>query len=365
MLNTQDQIDDFVPNPNGNQIDSNGDALYRMTEENRINRTIFFVYLVISVLLSLGTLAYGSLRFPDSNAVKDNIVFINAPSMTIADSTEDPAFPYEVTVSGSIQNTNDIKIPSIFIDISFYDESNNLIGTYTLSKENVAAGEIWDFSEVLYADSLPATISYQSGFDETSFFYLLVNFLQVFITAMIFLVVDKMNFKKDWIRFKSSLGYHIGSIVIGYIMVFVALVVAQYILQALNVTTTSQNENTIAGMFNADPIQLLLLFLLLCVFTPIVEELVFRKAIYTFFQNKLGHVAGIIGSGLIFGLMHVIAYMDFIQSIPYIFMGLVFGYIYFQSKKNIYVTIGVHFINNFVSYLSYVVAVFGLSLSIF
>jgi len=361
MYNPND-VGNFEPNHQLNQIDEAGNAIFSMTEENRINRIIFVVYLVISIMMSVATFVYGSLRFPNAQGIIDNIEFAETPSMSVVANPDDPTNPFTISVTGALLNANDMTIPSLYIEISFYDESEALIGSYTLSKEQVASGETWSFTDDIYSDVAPTSISYKTGIDETSFFYLIINFLQVFITAIIFLAVDKVNFKNDWQRFKKTFGYHIGQIVVGYILVYVALIVSQYILELLNVTSTSANENAIADMFSSDPLQLILLFLLLCVFTPIVEELVFRKAIYSFFQNKLGHLAGIIGSGLIFGLMHVIAYMDFIQSIPYIFMGLVFGYIYYQSKKNIYVTIGVHFINNFVAYVSYVMIIFGVSL---
>jgi membrane protease YdiL (CAAX protease family) len=60
--------------------------------------------------------------------------------------------------------------------------------------------------------------------------------------------------------------------------------------------------------------------------------------------------------------MHVISYGDFIQSIPYIFMGGIFGFVYHWSRNNIYVTIGVHFINNFLAFALYALAVLGVGI---
>ncbi|MDP3129775.1 MAG: CPBP family intramembrane metalloprotease, partial [Bacillota bacterium] len=64
-------------------------------------------------------------------------------------------------------------------------------------------------------------------------------------------------------------------------------------------------------------------------------------------------------SGLIFGLMHVATAGDLPQAIPYVMMGFVFGYAYWSSGRNIYVTMGVHFLNNFISFLIYVAALYG------
>jgi membrane protease YdiL (CAAX protease family) len=116
----------------------------------------------------------------------------------------------------------------------------------------------------------------------------------------------------------------------------------------------------IQSLFEKNLFDISVLFILLVVLTPVIEELIFRKVIYNFVESKTNHILAILSSGLIFGLMHVIQYGDFLQSIPYVMMGLVFGYIYHNSRKNIFVVIGVHTINNFISWLLSVLAVYGL-----
>ena len=95
---------------------------------------------------------------------------------------------------------------------------------------------------------------------------------------------------------------------------------------------------------------------------PIVEELTFRKALYGFFYRRLGPVVAIIASSLVFGLLHVASYGDFIQAIVYVPMGAVLGIFYYLSKRNVHVTIGIHFINNFISFLIYAFAAYGVTL---
>jgi hypothetical protein len=130
--------------------------------------------------------------------------------------------------------------------------------------------------------------------------------------------------------------------------------VAQLLLvYGFGVQAGSENEQMIGSMFSNDPIQLAMLFFLLCVFTPLVEELIFRKVLYRFVDRRFGPIAAIISSGLVFGLMHVISFGDFVQAIPYVMMGMVFGVIYHRARKNIIIPIGVHFINNLVSFLVY------------
>jgi len=110
---------------------------------------------------------------------------------------------------------------------------------------------------------------------------------------------------------------------------------------------------SIQAMFESNAVVIVMLFFLLCIFTPIVEEVVFRKVLFGYFEPKLGPIISILLSGSIFGVMHVIGAGDFIQVIPYVLMGFAFGYIYYRSEKNIWVPIIVHFINNFIVFLIY------------
>lgn len=80
---------------------------------------------------------------------------------------------------------------------------------------------------------------------------------------------------------------------------------------------------------------------------PIVEELVFRKAIHdTLRYLKLPNWAILGISSVLFGLIHVISGGDFYNVFPYIFMGVSLGYLEMKSK-NIFPSIFVHiFINS-------------------
>ncbi len=334
---------------------------FEMERENKINRNLIIIYIAISLAITLFSMLYGSLRFPNSDQLISNIVVTRDITIETTESDLDPAYPYVITITGWVKNTNDEEIPSVYLELDFLTATNEDIGLYTLSIENLGPNEVWYIHDEIYSSDYPDSYTIAKGIDETSMFYLLLNFTQVFVTAILFLLIDKSNFRKDWKGFKKNPGVYIGQIIVGYLMVFAALYASQLLLQYLGVTDTSQNENAIASMFTDNIFNLVMLFLLLCVFTPIVEELVFRKATYGLIEKKFGYLPAIIGSGLIFGLMHVIAYMDFIQSIPYIAMGLVFGYVYYRSNKNIYVTIGVHFINNFLAWGSYVILLYGVT----
>lgn len=80
---------------------------------------------------------------------------------------------------------------------------------------------------------------------------------------------------------------------------------------------------------------------------PIVEELVFRKAIHdTLRYFKLPNWAILSISSVLFGLIHVISGGDFYNIFPYLFMGVSLGYLEMKSE-NIFPSMFVHiFINS-------------------
>ena len=85
---------------------------------------------------------------------------------------------------------------------------------------------------------------------------------------------------------------------------------------------------------------------------PIIEELVFRKALFGLIKNdKLALLA----STIIFGLIHVVGETSIqealVNGIAYFVMGFVFGYIYLKSERNIVVPTLVHILNNGISIL--------------
>ena len=88
------------------------------------------------------------------------------------------------------------------------------------------------------------------------------------------------------------------------------------------------------------------MILIIVVIGPILEELVFRKAIHKFLDNfKLPNWLIVLISSVLFGLIHVASAGDFIYIFSYLFMGVALGTLE-RITKNIYPSIIVHmFIN--------------------
>jgi membrane protease YdiL (CAAX protease family) len=84
---------------------------------------------------------------------------------------------------------------------------------------------------------------------------------------------------------------------------------------------------------------------------PILEELVYRKAIFNLLK-KYGKPACYAVSIILFTLPHMLStdmsnmLMWLLQCIPYALSGFLLCYIYDKSNENIYASIGVHMLNN-------------------
>ncbi|MBI9009742.1 MAG: CPBP family intramembrane metalloprotease [Tenericutes bacterium] len=361
------EFDDlFNDNPKQELITENNgiDDFDNFVDKQKHSGLLLIVYFAVTLIVSLAFQFIVSSQYPDTEVITENIVDVVEVDILVTDNTSGSTdYPYIFHITGSLVNNNDVELPVVYYLIEFFDAEGESYGVYTYKETDVAAGAIIEMDDEIETSFEFASYTYEIGFDVSDTFYTISNLLPVLICAFAFLMIDKESFKADLNDFKKKKKQYIGQIFSGFFMVYAALLVANLILELIGVLGTSENEMAIQSLFSNDPLQLFLLFLLLCVFTPIVEEVVFRKIIYTFIEPRSNYIIAIIVTGAIFGLMHVLAFGDFIQSIPYIFMGLTFGYIYYRANKNIYVTIGVHFLNNLFSYLIYFIAiVFGITI---
>ena len=323
------------------------------------NGILLLIYVGMMILFTFGSAIYTRIAFPNTQDILDNITIVQEPDFTFVDNGSDTN-QYTLNFTASIANNSDKNLPVAYIEMELSDVTGDTL-TYRLQTTNLGAGDTALMTDSINTNFVPTSLNITKvGFDYSREFYTIVGLLPIMFSAILFLIVDREAFAYDAKRFGKSVKRHIGKILIGFVFVWAALMLASFILNQLGVSGTSENEMTIQSMFSANPLQLVLLFLLLCVFTPITEEVIFRKVVFNFVESRTNYIWGIAASGLIFGMMHVISYGDFVQSIPYVFMGLVFGYIYYEAKKNIFVTIGVHFINNFISFVLYAFAAYGL-----
>lgn len=101
------------------------------------------------------------------------------------------------------------------------------------------------------------------------------------------------------------------------------------------------------------------LILYTCIYSPLLEEVLFRGIILNSFIKKYSSSISLIFSSLVFAIAH----LNFIQGINAFFLALILGYIYLKTKS-LYLCIALHFFNNILASImpSFIFSSFGESL---
>ncbi len=334
---------------------------YFSYEQKKINLIMFIAYVVILFLMSFVSVNVYNYLYPGLENYSANIVVPDDPQISNIKYDTDTS-KYTFDVDATLVNGNDNTAPAIWISIDFYDIGGNYLGTFYDHVNSVDANQTAHFTGSMTADARPAADQTKTSFGITvpALLNVGLNLAQAFIAAIAFLLLDFKSYRRNLISFFKNFKARISDVIIGFATVFVVLYVVQMLMQIAGITGTSDNETVIRSLFEPTLINSLMLFLLLCVFTPFVEETIFRKVVYNFAEEKLNYKWAIAISGVIFGLMHVVTFGDWLQSFPYIALGLVFGYFYYRSQKNVFVTMGMHFLNNFVTFTIYILTTYGL-----
>lgn len=174
--------------------------------------------------------------------------------------------------------------------------------------------------------------------------YLILQLVSTVIGVALFreqLVEGFKNFiKRPFIR----------DLAIGYALrIGLAIAVAQLIGEV-----TSDNQEQIEEMMSAN--DAVLMFVLLCVVAPILEELVFREAIIGSFKKSLNvHVLTFI-SAFLFVLLHALSkdaagLIDWTAALMYVPLTIPIVGMYRYYNDNVFASISMHFLNNFIAFL--------------
>lgn len=135
-----------------------------------------------------------------------------------------------------------------------------------------------------------------------------------------------------------------------YALAIIANIIVMFILGDGNQGSANQQlfENYLSG-------QPLAMFIQAVIFAPMLEELLFRGIIFRTLRTKGRLLAHVVAAGL-FGLLHVYSGLldgditQLVHMLPYVLMGLAFGYAY-EKKGTIFVPIIIHALNNFIAIL--------------
>lgn len=113
---------------------------------------------------------------------------------------------------------------------------------------------------------------------------------------------------------------------------FSQILIVMFEIVLLGEPNVSANTESIMQVISSNP-----LFVLLPVLTaPIIEELVFRKAINGLLVSKIGWIGGAVVSSLLFAFVHFDGMI-----LTYAVMGLIFSYVYYKTN-NIWAPIIAH-----------------------
>lgn len=173
--------------------------------------------------------------------------------------------------------------------------------------------------------------------------------IRCLLSVLMFIMVIIFNHKYiiyDYKMFINNKKAYIKFIIKNYLFMLLILFLISILILLINGGEISQNQKSINNIFLKAPIIGLLLSTL---YAPFVEENIFRLSLSKIFKNKYLFM---IVSSILFGLLHVIgninSYNDLLYIIQYSAIGFCLSKSYINSK-NIFVPIGIHFIQNFIA----------------
>jgi membrane protease YdiL (CAAX protease family) len=193
------------------------------------------------------------------------------------------------------------------------------------------------------------------------------NFFTYLLMTVVVVLMLKSFIRKDAKAIKNDLPRTFLLGFGGWVLVLLAAIAAGYILEFFNIAQDSANQGEIVSLVKSE---YGFLMVLVTIFgAPIVEELVFRKAIIDGLERstRLNTVVIILISSFLFALIHIVAEVaylftpgytiaeaieGFAQILPYLMMGVALGFIYKKANNNIIVPMIAHFFQNAFSMLA-------------
>ena len=163
--------------------------------------------------------------------------------------------------------------------------------------------------------------------------------LYLFALPVLLLVICRIKGEAP-IKRRMSVGEWLLILLISFGLMYMGAYMGNFVMDTLSSIVGYDYGNALDSLIDYDKLWITAIFVVIV--APIGEELVFRKLIIDR-TKKYGAFVSIFFSALVFGLMHGNFYQFF-----YAFaVGLVFGYVYYNTGK-IYLSIGLHAAVNFI-----------------
>ncbi|MDC3414225.1 CPBP family intramembrane metalloprotease [Aquibacillus sp. 3ASR75-11] len=147
-----------------------------------------------------------------------------------------------------------------------------------------------------------------------------------FLALLVVLYLLKEDMQKGSERGAAKIGnvilWCIAGVFMAYIAQYAAVLIETYVFK---IEPASENTMNIMQISKAAPIFIIVPVLI----APILEEIIFRKIIFGSLYERMNLLLAVIGSALIFALIH----MEPTHLLIYSSMGLVFAYLYVKTKR--------------------------------
>ena len=272
-----------------------------------------------------------------SNDAYYMISFEGKPNYTIF-VLKDTSYPI-FTESGDVSYTKLIQQPEITTELVVFNIDEN-----TMSELEA----IFDLNQIM-------DTSYE---DLTGFASSLLNVVVYTILIIPIIWFMKSDLTYDFQLTKSLDKKIFGYVIAGYLYVLFGNILSNIVITFLEFVfsstyTPANNQLFIESLLQNDG--MILMILGAVILGPIVEELVFRKAMFGLIPKP---AIALIVSSFIFALIHIFSELFtlsllsiILTMIPYLTMGFIFGFIYLKYNKNIYIPILVHMLTNLISIL--------------
>lgn len=173
----------------------------------------------------------------------------------------------------------------------------------------------------------------------------LTSYIPVLAFIFIFLLRE---LKEDFIDFIKNFKKYGIDILKWFAIVYLTSLIVVNIYSVLGIDGQSDNENIIMLMMNSDGKWYLLFSVV--ILAPFIEEIIFRKLFFSSIEKslELKPIVAIIASSIVFAGIHVADLQNIIFIFQYLTIAVPLCLAYHYSK-NIFVSIGVHFLNNFLA----------------
>lgn len=237
-----------------------------------------------------------------------------------------------------------------FIGIITYIIGFFIVGTIItmIVARSLASSYGYDYKDVIEASTkISDDLNLRECAAKLTCYSNLLIYAVVFCALVIIMII---SLKKDAIDFKSRLKRILVITAISVVAFNLGSILFDSIASKI-ASESSTNQTVIEEVFNHKSLAFLMVIETV-ILAPVVEELVFRKAIFNVLKNKPSWIP-ILVSAIAFSIIHMSAtdlnWKWIVLYLPYLACGFMLAGIYKFSGENVYVTIIVHMVNNLIA----------------